>query len=572
MTLDAPTALDSGATTGTATDTLTTGSFTPTSGGLLLVAVAAAHSAAVGAVTVAGSHAGTDSWWTAQREEGDTRVCLFGSTGRSGAGTVTVTVAGGAVDRLLCRPLEQTGTVGTPDLGGGVGSQTATGTTLTVSVQPAGDTASTVLGVMAVRDDTDGVSPGSGYTELVDHLLDPGSDALALQAQYDLTPAVTCPWGGLPGATQSVGLVVELVEGYAGGRLHLTTTAADVEVTEGSGTKRAAAFTPGATGAVCNRNSPGAGPIAPVQFTDGASVGVDGTAVSWYSPPLAAVTLDGRVVCAITTRESSSAVNAAPTVRVEHCSPDGTVLGVVVDETVDHGAGEMSGTAGTDGILVAAANVASTALSDGDRLRITLWVDDAADQGGTGDLAGSGNTQLHVDAGLGEVGQACLMFAEALAEYAPPAGASGAAQGAVGLAGRATATKSGTGAGRGGLPLAGQAAGSRAADGGGLGGTGLAGTAGTRKTATAAVRGGLLLYGRAAGAVGVAQPEPTAEGSWWPLLDVLREAAQARADDTARPPAACPYDGEPLRTGPGGVLHCPWDGWTWDGSTNRMGG
>lgn len=43
------------------------------------------------------------------------------------------------------------------------------------------------------------------------------------------------------------------------------------------------------------------------------------------------------------------------------------------------------------------------------------------------------------------------------------------------------------------------------------------------------------------------------------LLDIAREAAAYARDDAT--PVACPHDGEPLKTGPGGVKYCPYDGW-----------
>lgn len=53
--------------------------------------------------------------------------------------------------------------------------------------------------------------------------------------------------------------------------------------------------------------------------------------------------------------------------------------------------------------------------------------------------------------------------------------------------------------------------------------------------------------------------------SWAELQAVLKDAEnEAERDD---PPVACPNDGTPLESGPDGVLHCPFDGWIWDGLT-----
>lgn len=47
--------------------------------------------------------------------------------------------------------------------------------------------------------------------------------------------------------------------------------------------------------------------------------------------------------------------------------------------------------------------------------------------------------------------------------------------------------------------------------------------------------------------------------SWEQLADIAREATDERRAAEARPPEACPNDGEPLLANPqGGGLHCPW--------------
>lgn len=75
--------------------------------------------------------------------------------------------------------------------------------------------------------------------------------------------------------------------------------------------------------------------------------------------------------------------------------------------------------------------------------------------------------------------------------------------------------------------------------------------------AAAAVLGGLIGHATAAGA-----GQQQTVGGWDTLLAISQEARQMRADDLARPPSACPNDGEPLRTAPDGSLYCPWDMWT----------
>lgn len=85
-----------------------------------------------------------------------------------------------------------------------------------------------------------------------------------------------------------------------------------------------------------------------------------------------------------------------------------------------------------------------------------------------------------------------------------------------------------------------------------------AASSGVRTTFGTAAAGLGGLTGHAAAAGGGAQQTA---GGWDTLLAISREARQLYAEDRARPPAACPNDGEPLRTAPDGGLWCPWDGW-----------
>jgi hypothetical protein len=56
-------------------------------------------------------------------------------------------------------------------------------------------------------------------------------------------------------------------------------------------------------------------------------------------------------------------------------------------------------------------------------------------------------------------------------------------------------------------------------------------------------------------------------GSWWGLVEVLRQSQQEFDAYVSRPPVACPEDGEPLRpppntaAGSGMELFCRFCGW-----------
>jgi len=49
---------------------------------------------------------------------------------------------------------------------------------------------------------------------------------------------------------------------------------------------------------------------------------------------------------------------------------------------------------------------------------------------------------------------------------------------------------------------------------------------------------------------------------WEQLISIGREAAGVKAEEEIKKPEACPNDGEPLKEGPGGILFCPFDGWS----------
>lgn len=54
----------------------------------------------------------------------------------------------------------------------------------------------------------------------------------------------------------------------------------------------------------------------------------------------------------------------------------------------------------------------------------------------------------------------------------------------------------------------------------------------------------------------------------WEQLQAIRDSAQKSAEANAvRTPTNCPNDGTRLDRNRAGVLHCPFDGWMWDGHT-----
>lgn len=51
--------------------------------------------------------------------------------------------------------------------------------------------------------------------------------------------------------------------------------------------------------------------------------------------------------------------------------------------------------------------------------------------------------------------------------------------------------------------------------------------------------------------------------SWEQLLAMKAEAAEIAREEATKVPVECPNDYTTLVEGPGGTLHCPWDGWSY---------
>lgn len=91
-------------------------------------------------------------------------------------------------------------------------------------------------------------------------------------------------------------------------------------------------------------------------------------------------------------------------------------------------------------------------------------------------------------------------------------------------------------------------------------------TAPSHITGTAnATFGALTATARASG------PAVVDQGSWYGLLDILREGAQLAREEQQSLPAACPDCGEPLQAGPNAENYCPFDGSIW-GAGGRLAG
>ena len=198
--------------------------------------------------------------------------------------------------------------------------------------------------------------------------------------------------------------------------LFLTTASMTAQTPNGTETTRwKAAGTAGASARVCNKNT-AAGPTSPLGVTDSQTAGTDGNSLAWYSDPVSAVTIAGQIVASLWGVESATTANAAPCIGVWRCDSTGAVLSAIVDPAPSgsQGALEFATTSGAKTCTVAAATVTDTALSSGDRLKVALFIDDAADQGGSGSQASGRNAQLYVNGATGQAGQSQIAFTETI--------------------------------------------------------------------------------------------------------------------------------------------------------------
>jgi hypothetical protein len=169
------------------------------------------------------------------------------------------------------------------------------------------------------------------------------------------------------------------------------------------------------TARVCNKNT-AAGPTAPLLVTSSQTAGTDGSTVAWYSDPLAAVTIAGQIVASLWGVESATTANAAPCIGVYRCAADGTVLATITDPATSGSQGglEFGTTGAARTCTLTAAMVTDTALAAGERLKVTLCIDDAADQGGSGSMASGRSVQFTINGATGQAGQSQIAFTETL--------------------------------------------------------------------------------------------------------------------------------------------------------------
>lgn len=176
--------------------------------------------------------------------------------------------------------------------------------------------------------------------------------------------------------------------------------------------------TAGASARVCNKNCTG---TARVLYTDSQTAGTDGNTVAWYSDPVSAVTIAGQIVASLWGGESANTANAAPAIGVYVTDATGSVLATIVDPATvgSQGALEYTTTAAAKTCTISAANVVDTAINSGQRLKVTVVIDSAVNQGGSGSIGSTQNTQLYVNGATGSTGQSQIAFTETIVSTGP---------------------------------------------------------------------------------------------------------------------------------------------------------
>lgn len=187
--------------------------------------------------------------------------------------------------------------------------------------------------------------------------------------------------------------------------LFLVTPTSDV-TDDASFVERTATIGTRGTGSTFLGTNTVAGPTAGLQVTNGQG----SLPVYWYSPRLNAVTISGTVTLNIWGFESSMNANAGYHVRLDRVSSTGVFISTILDSDR---AVEMATAVSVHNWTV---TPTSTTLASGDRLRITVFLDDAG-----GNMASGFQVQTHFNGtSAGATGDTYVRVTETLSAYTPP--------------------------------------------------------------------------------------------------------------------------------------------------------
>ena len=153
-----------------------------------------------------------------------------------------------------------------------------------------------------------------------------------------------------------------------------------------------------------------AGWTSPLRWTDSSG----GTAVEWYSRQLTAFTLSGLVLCNLRTKEDSD-LDSHGNIRAELAVCNGDGSGATVWAATNFGTSntEMGITEAAKSLYLCADDVAVT---DGQRLRLRVYLDDRAD---IAMLSGNTYTLFYDGTSANATGDSWVQLTQTVTEYSP---------------------------------------------------------------------------------------------------------------------------------------------------------
>lgn len=169
------------------------------------------------------------------------------------------------------------------------------------------------------------------------------------------------------------------------------------EVTIGSATNKVASLIQGSSVVSSDATPTVAGPTSGVQLQKSSTI------LTWFSRPLQAVTISGTVTFNLWGLESAIQANTGFDVLVERCDQNGNVLSTIIRSEKGTELGTTSSVNNWTGTPT------STSLNEGDRIKITVFGNDAG-----GNMGNARTFTMNYGAGTGVNGDSYVQFTETL--------------------------------------------------------------------------------------------------------------------------------------------------------------
>ena len=169
------------------------------------------------------------------------------------------------------------------------------------------------------------------------------------------------------------------------------------EVTIGSESKKVASLIQGSSVVSTDATATVGGPTSGVQLQKSSTI------LTWFSRPLRSVTISGTVTFNLWGLESATQANTGFDVLVERCDQNGNVLSTIIRS--ERGT-ELGTTASVNNWT---GTPTSTSLNEGDRIKITVFGNDAG-----GNMGNARSFTMNYGAGTGVNGDSYVQFTETL--------------------------------------------------------------------------------------------------------------------------------------------------------------